>query len=200
MTSLSLTDIRCTGLTLNISVYCTHLGIPLLVIPIEDATRYSTKPLKRIRYATAAVLGSEGDLMKYSKDDIEIKTCKVNITLDMEDKFPSERRLTFHPTSPITLIDKDKCYESRSDVTQDAESQANIKNKTAERDGSAALIIHLVKLLVDPCHIIPFVKGSETSYFALSTNEFSPRRLASSLTGSPQRARLTELHFILHYL
>ncbi|GJJ10153.1 hypothetical protein Clacol_004379 [Clathrus columnatus] len=105
---------------------------PLLVIPEgHPPIIYSTKPLKWILYATFAVLGVEGELMRYTEQD---GACKEDLILDMEDQSPSERKLFYHPSSPIKFVDKEAFYSNYSYQTKDWQFDQTLKDNLVKRD------------------------------------------------------------------
>ena len=129
---------------------------PLLTIPVVDASQYSTKPLKWLRYIMAAVVGREGELMIYIEDenDPEIHT---HLPLDLEDVAPQRRALCFIPGGPISFVDVDGLdHLTTSEIT--TPSRAGFRDDIVERDGNS-VVTEIDKELCDACHLIPHSKG-----------------------------------------
>ena len=86
---------------------------PLNYIPVVDVFQYSTKPLKWLRYITAAVVGCEGELVIYTEDenDPEIHT---HLPLDLEDVAPSTSKVVFCSRRPYQF--RRRCRLRSSDI------------------------------------------------------------------------------------
>jgi hypothetical protein len=139
-------------------VYCIESSSDaLLTIPVADVSRYSTKPLKWIRYAMAAVAGCQGDLVIYTEDETNHKG--QTLPLNLEDTAPQHRNLRFIPGGPISFIDVDGLNHLKSSQVTTS-SRARFRNDIVERDGSC-VITGLEEDGCDACHLIPHSKGDE---------------------------------------
>jgi len=78
-----------------------------------DASRYSTKPLKWIRYVVAAALGCEGKLATYTEDENDNEG-QTEFSLNLDDVAPPHRTLHFIPDGPISFVDVDGLNDLKS--------------------------------------------------------------------------------------
>jgi hypothetical protein len=139
-------------------VYCKDsCSDALLTVPVADASRYSTKPLKWIQYIMAAVAGCEGDLVIYTEDENNHK--EQTLPLNLEDAAPQHRNLRFIPGGPISFIDVDGLNHLKSSQVTTS-SRAGFRNDIVERDGSC-VITGFREHFCDACHLIPHSKGDE---------------------------------------
>jgi len=143
-------------------VYCEEEILPssqaLLIIPVVDASRYSTKPLKWIRYIMAAVVGCEGVLVPYTEDE-HGQEGQTDLPLNLEETAPQQRKLCFIPEGPISFIDVDGLNHLKSSQVT-TPSRAEFRDDIVERDGSS-VVNGLRKELCEACHLIPHSKGNE---------------------------------------
>jgi len=143
-------------------VYCKEETYPpseaLLSIPVADASQYSTKPLKWIRYIMAAVAGCEGELAIYTENENDNEG-QTDILVNLEDTSPQHRRLCFIPEGPISFVDVDGLNHLKSSQVT-TPSQAEFRDDIVERDGSS-VVNGVTEAFCDECHLIPHSKGNE---------------------------------------
>ncbi|KAF8529573.1 hypothetical protein BU17DRAFT_79576 [Hysterangium stoloniferum] len=130
----------------------------LLSIPVSDASLYSTKPLKWIRYIMAAVVGCEGELATYTEDENDNEG-QTRLPLNLEDTAPQHRNLCFTPQGPISFVDVDGLNHLKSSQFT-TPSRAGFRDHVAERDRSS-VINGVREEFCDACHLIPHSKGNQ---------------------------------------
>jgi len=129
-----------------------------LIIPVVDASRYSTKPLKWIRYVVAAAVGYEGKLATYTEDENDNEG-QTDISLNLEDVAPLHRQLRFISDGPISFVDVDGLNHLKSSQVT-TPSRAGFRDDIVARDGSS-VVNGLEEDLCEACHLIPHSKGNE---------------------------------------
>ena len=144
------------------TVYCREETFPssqaLLTIPVTDASQYSTKPLKWIRYIMAAVVGCKGELMTYTEDENGHEG-HAHLPLNLEDAAPQHRKLCFIPEGPMNFVDVDGLNHLKSSQVT-TPSRVGFRDNIVERDGSS-VVTGLEQEFCDACHLIPHSKGNE---------------------------------------
>jgi len=137
-------------------VYCEAAlsrTLPLLIIPVAHVSELSTKPFKWIRYAAAALLGSGGVLTRYNENEDQ-----DDLTLNLEEVAPIQRKLHFVPDQPIKFIDPDGLDHLKSSQLT-TESRTGFRDALLMRDGGS--VATGATLTSEGCHLIPHSKGSE---------------------------------------
>ncbi|KAF8526587.1 hypothetical protein BU17DRAFT_82697 [Hysterangium stoloniferum] len=143
-------------------VYCEQPTVPssqaLLIIPVADASRYSTKPLKWIRYIMAAVVGcAKGELAAYTEDEND--NGQTDLPLNLEDTAPQHRKLRFIPEGPISFVDVDGLNHLKSSQIT-TPSRTGFRDDVVERDESS-VVNGLEKEFCEAAHLIPHSKGND---------------------------------------
>lgn len=121
---------------------------PFLKIPVTHAAIFTSKPLKWVRYAAAAVLGAEGGLSTLDR-----------LALDLENTQPDSRHFLYTPTDSIRFIDIDGLNHLKSSQFT-TESRTGFQDEVRARDEQKCVISDHAPVLCEAMHLIPHSKGS----------------------------------------
>jgi len=120
----------------------------VLHVPVEDPVRFSSKPLKWLRYVAAVVFGIEGELRTEEGQAVEY-----------EDLEPEIRVLRYHPIDTFRPVDPDGLnHFSRSE--ESIGSRAGFRNTLELRDQNC-VVTGLDPIFCTASHLIPKSKGDQ---------------------------------------
>lgn len=151
--------------TVDVYTIFVHINVhptPLLKIPVSDVLKYSSKPLKWIRYVTGVVLGTQGILLSLDGDHQDI---------DVETDNTTWRNLLFVEDRDIRFIDHDGLNHCKSSQFT-TESRLGFRFAIEARDQFCVISDHIARLS-DAAHLIPHSKGSGVSMSFSQTSAFA---------------------------
>ncbi|PVF97564.1 hypothetical protein CPB86DRAFT_815432 [Serendipita vermifera] len=140
---------------IRLSLYLMDQWIPVISIPREDFTKYTTRPLKWLRYLGSTIYGREG-ILKRGPDNAEIEDYT---TEDVNSLFSE---YFYYSTSPPRLLDMDMIDQSTtsSDMMTPETACSSFQDEIIARDQlcvSTGMIVPFCGVI----HIVPYKKYIE---------------------------------------